>query len=436
MKNFNEINLPEGVLSVLAEKKIVTPTEIQQKSIPLLLNHDGDFVGRAQTGSGKTYAFGIPLISKIDTAKNEVQAVVLTPTRELCAQVGDELTELTKNLEEIKVQAIYGGVQLKHQVKEFNTDVKIIVATPGRLMDLIKRQVINLTTLKYLILDEADQLLLRGFRTDIDTILRNTDYTYSTWLFSATMAPEVDEVIELYLNKELETVFIGDDNSVNEDIEHNVIEVIPEEKLSVLLHFLTRFGDKKGIIFCRTKSGVQKLYKQLSANKFKSGAIHGDLPQGLRNKVMDQFRENNISILIATDVASRGVDVTDVGYVLQYHIADTKEAYLHRSGRTSRVGNKGTCLTFVFEDEISKLEDIEYDLNIKMNFLELPTVKDLLINRAILWGGKVAKEKPLDKTVDKQSREAFKKQLSHMSKDEILEKLMATYLREKQNTTS
>ena len=436
MKNFTDNNLSEGILSVLKEKNIETPTEIQAQAIPLLLKHDGDFVGRAQTGSGKTFAFGIPLISKLDLSKDEIQAVVLVPTRELCAQVGEELTELAKNIEEVKVQAIFGGVQLKHQIKEINNGVKIIVATPGRLTDLIKRQVINLKTLKYFVLDEADQLLLRGFRTDIDAILKGTDNSYATWLFSATMAPEVDEVIELYLNKELETVFIGDDNSVNEDIEHNVIEVIPEEKLSVLLHFLTRFGDKKGIIFCRTKSGVQKLYKQLSANKFKSGAIHGDLPQGLRNKVMDQFRENNISILIATDVASRGVDVTDVGYVLQYHIADTKEAYLHRSGRTSRVGNKGTCLTFVFEDEISKLEDIEYDLNIKMNFLELPTVKDLLINRAILWGGKVAKEKPLDKTVDKQSREAFKKQLSHMSKDEILEKLMATYLREKQNTTS
>lgn len=408
------------------------PSEIQEKSIPILLTHTGDFVGRSATGTGKTFAFGIPLLSRIDTQKGKVQAVVLVPTRELCEQVGNELIQLGQHIEGLKIESIYGGVSMKAQIHDLSNGTQVIVATPGRLMDLVRRKVVNLTELNFIVFDEADEMLLKGFRTDIDAILSTTDKSYSSWLFSATMPQEINGIINKYLRKELKRVLIGEAITTNEDIEHQYIQVLAEEKLNVLLHFLTRFGDQTGIIFCRTKSGVQKLYKQLSASKFSCGAIHGDLPQGLRNKVMDQYREGKINLLIATDVAARGVDVIDVGFVIQYHIADIADTYTHRSGRTSRAGNKGICLTFTFEEEEERRATIAEELTITMKQLELPSETDQLVNKAILWGRKISKEKPVGDKLDEKSKQEFKAQLSHLSSDELLEKLLATYLRENQ----
>ncbi len=433
MKNFSSSQLHSGLVKQLAEKGITSPTEIQAQSIPVLLKHKGDFVARSATGTGKTFAFGLPLLSRIMPAIGRVQAVILVPTRELCEQVGTELQYLAKGINGVKVEAIYGGVSLKSQIHELSNGVQVIVATPGRMMDLVNRKVLDLSVLKFVIFDEADEMLLKGFRTDIDKILASSSRNYSTWLFSATMPDEINGIIKKYLNKELLKISIGKKKQTNQGIDHQAIEVLATEKQNVLLHFLTRFGEQKIIIFCRTKSGVQKLYKQLSANKFSCGAIHGDLPQGLRNKVMDQFRAGGISTLIATDVAARGVDVENISTVIQYHLPDTSDAYTHRSGRTSRAGKQGVSLTFLFREEREKFAEIERELKLDTKYLDLPSEKDRLVNNAILWGRKVAKAKPVGDKLDEESKKQFVDELNHLSKDELFEKLLATYLKEHQD---
>ncbi|WP_020533989.1 DEAD/DEAH box helicase [Flexithrix dorotheae] len=433
MKSFSSTNIHQGILKALEEKGISNPTAIQSKTIPVLLAHKGDFVGRSATGTGKTFAFGIPLLSRMDTASGKIQAVVLVPTRELCEQVGNELIALGKYIPGLKIEGIYGGMSLKTQIQELSNGVHIVVATPGRLMDLIQRKVVYLSTVKFIVFDEADEMLLKGFQTDIDKILSSANRSYSSWLFSATMPDEINGIVNKYLKKELVKVGIGKSKETNAGIDHWVIELAAEEKLNVLLHFLTRFGNQKGIIFCRTKSGVQKLYKQLSANKFTCGAIHGDLPQGLRNKVMEQYKNDQIPLLLATDVASRGMDVQDIGFVIQYHLPDTVDAYTHRSGRTSRAGKTGISLTFVFPEERENWEKIKSNLKLMVKKVPVPSPKDQLINKAILWARKIAKNKPVaSDRLDDLSREDFKNELRHLSKDELLEKILATFLREHQ----
>lgn len=432
MNNFSVVGLHDGIIDFLNSKGISTPTEIQSKAIPLLLKHQGDFVGRSATGTGKTFAFGAPLLSRINAASGKVQAVVLVPTRELCEQVGNELIELGSNIDGLEIESVYGGVSLKSQIHDLSNGTQVVVATPGRLMDLVQRKVVDLSTLEFVIFDEADEMLLKGFRTDIDKILSTAGRNYSTWLFSATMPDEVHIIIKKYLNKELKKVLIGEAKGTNEGIEHQYVLVTSEEKQDVLLHFIGQWTDQRGIIFCRTKSGVQKLYKQLSANKLSCGAIHGDLPQGLRNKVMDQFRDGHIRLLLATDVAARGVDVENLGFVIQYHLPDTADAYTHRSGRTSRAGKLGVNLTFIFDEEREKFNEIKSDLKFKVKEIALPSVKDQLVNKAILWASKVAKEKPVGEKLSEEELQRFKAELWHLSKDELLDKLLATYLREQQ----
>ncbi len=433
MDKFSDYNLPSTIIKALKDKGIEEPTPIQSKAIPVLLNHDGDFIGRASTGTGKTIAFGIPLISKIDTASGTVQAVVLVPTRELCEQVGVELTALTKGMADMKIEAIYGGVSLKEQITELSQGTNILVATPGRMVDLIKRKVIDLSVLKTVVIDEADQMLLQGFQNDIDKILTTANKSYATWLFSATMPDQVNAIVKKYLKNDLVKVLVDKAKSTSKGIRHQVITVTPEEKQDVLLHFLNRYSGKKTIIFCRTKSGATKLYKQLSARKITAGTINGDLPQGLRNKMMDQFRSGSVDILVATEVASRGVDVEDVELVIQYHIPETADSYTHRSGRTSRAGKSGVCLSFVFTEEKETLNRIEQELDIRMQEVPVPSAKDQLVNKAIIWARKVSKEKPVGDKLDEATKQDFKKHLTKMSKDELLEKFLANYLREHQD---
>lgn len=432
MDKFSSSNIQLEIKKALAEKAIEIPSEIQAKTIPVLLTHEGDFIGRSATGTGKTYAYGAPLLSRIDADSGKVQAVVLVPTRELCEQVGKELTFLSKYMPNLKTESIYGGVSLKTQIHDLSNGTHVIVATPGRLMDLVQRNVVHLETLKYVVFDEADEMLFKGFQTDIDKILATANRTYATWLFSATMPDEVNHIINKYLHKDLIKVMIGKAETPNKGIQHQLIELAAEQKLDALLQYLKKYSNEKSIIFCRTKSGVQKLYKQLSANKFSCGAIHGDLPQGLRNKVMDQFRAGSISTLIATDVASRGVDVDNVGVVFQYHMPDTKESYTHRSGRTSRAGKTGISLTFIFPEEREKWDAIKKDLDLNFKTLPVPSPKDQLVGKAMVWAGKIAKSKPVGDKLDAATRQEFKDQLKHLSKDELLEKLLATYLREQQ----
>lgn len=433
MKSFSSSKLNPIVVKNLEEKNILVPTEIQKQAIPTLLEHEGDFVGKAATGTGKTIAFLTPLISKIDASKGILQAVILVPTRELSEQIGNELAYLVKGIEGFKTKAIYGGVSVKSQIHDLSNGVQVVVATPGRLIDLVGRNVVNVSSLKYVIFDEADEMLLKGFKTDIDKILDRTDRKYASWLFSATMPGDINNIIRKYLHNDLKRIYIDDTESNKPKIDHQFIEVEAEDKLNVLLHYLNSYGNKKGIVFCRTKSGVQKLYKQLSANKFSSGALHGDLPQGLRNKVIEQFKEHKINILLATDVAARGLDIEEVQFIIQYHLADTADSYTHRSGRTARKGNIGSCLTFTFPEEREKLDYLKEKLDIKFTEVTSPSYKDQQINKAYLWAKKIANEKYLTDAVTSQEKELFNKELQHLSKAELFEKMMAWYLRDSQS---
>ncbi|MFK7758064.1 MAG: DEAD/DEAH box helicase [Flavobacteriales bacterium] len=433
MKTFTKTKIHQGIRTVLEGRGIKKTTPVQEETIPLLLKHKGDFVCRAATGTGKTFAFGIPLLQRIEGDKKQIQALIIVPTRELCEQMGKEMQALSAYMKDVHVAAIYGGISLKSQTKDLTSETQVLIATPGRLMDLIERKLVDLAALQYCILDEADKMLLTGFKADIDKILTNVKTEYTTWLFSATMPEGVHEIIETRLTNDLKHVEIGDADQTNDGISHEYLELIPEQKLNVLLHYLEKYSGKRSIVFCRTKSGVQKLYKQLSANKFKSGAIHGDLPQGLRNKVMTQFKDGNIDILLATDVASRGVDVEDISHVIQYHLAETRDSYLHRTGRTSRAGKTGTAITFVFEEEKKKLLEIQEELNFELAQIPLPSPQDQLINRAVLWARKVAKEKPIPgELLPQKQRDEFRSEIEHLSTEELAEKLMAVYLRENQ----
>jgi ATP-dependent RNA helicase DeaD len=433
MKSFSSSKLHPIVVKNLEEKNILVPTDIQKEAIPTLLKHEGDFVGKAATGTGKTIAFLAPLITKIDISKGILQAVILVPTRELSEQIGNELAQLVSGIEGLKTKAIYGGVSVKSQIHDLSNGVQIVVATPGRLIDLIGRNVVNVSSLKYVIFDEADEMLLKGFKTDIDKILDRTDRKYASWLFSATMPGDINNIIRKYLHHDLKRIYIDDNEQNKPKIKHEYIQVEAEDKLNVLLHFLNSYSGKKGIVFCRTKSGVQKLYKQLSANKFSSGALHGDLPQGLRNKVVDQFKNNHINILLATDVAARGLDIDQVEFIIQYHLADTADSYTHRSGRTARKGNVGNSLTFIFPEEKEKLDYLKDKLNIEFNNVESPSYKDQQINKAFLWAKKIAKEKALSDVVTSEEKQLFNKELEHLSKAELFEKMMAWYLRDQQS---
>ena len=429
IQDFDSLGIQQRTVQFLHSKGIHKPTEIQAKAIPLLRTHVGDFAARSATGTGKTFTYGIPLVERVEVSKGKIQAVVLVPTRELCEQVGQELTQLASTVEGLKVQAIYGGVPIKTQIHDLSNGVQILVATPGRLMDLVERKIVRLQDLDTVVFDEADEMLLKGFQKDIDRILDTTDRSYNSWLFSATMPDAIHILIKNHLQRNLKKIRIGEDISTNQEIVHRAVVLRAEEKQSVLLYYLTRFGNQQGIVFCRTKSGVQKLHRQLSKNKFKCGAVHGDLPQGLRSKVMQQFRDGHINLLLATDVAARGIDITAVRFVIQYHHADSAVSYTHRRGRTSRIGDSGISLTFLFETEEEKMQEIAAQLKLDMEYVDVPGFEEQLMNKALLEARKIAREKPLGDLIDDESRAAYKRELAHLSKDELLEKMLAAYLR-------
>jgi ATP-dependent RNA helicase DeaD len=433
MHTFSLKGIHPSLLKVLADQGITEPTEIQEEVVPVLLKHDGDLVARSATGTGKTYAFGIPLLSRVNPAKGIVQGVVLVPTRELSEQVGSELIKLGAEIEGLSIAAIYGGVSMKAQTKAISNGAQIIVATPGRLMDLVKRDLVDLKRLEFVVFDEADEMLLKGFGMDVDRILDGAqDANYKTWLFSATMPYDINSMIKKYMKKDLKRVLLGSRNDANEGIIHQAVVVNEKEKQNVLLHTLTRWEGKKGIIFCRTKSGVNKLYKQLASHKIKSGALHGDLPQGLRTKMLDQYREGTLGLLVATDVAARGLDITDVEFVIQYHLPDVSTTYTHRSGRTSRIGNAGTCLTLLFKEDEALMRDFSKEIDFDLEWLDVPSEKDQLINNAIVWAGKIAQEKPVHEAVSDADKKSFNDRLAHLSREALMEKLLAGFLREQQ----
>ena len=376
MALFEELGLQEKILKAVEELGFTQPTPIQEKAIPVLLAGTKDLIGLAQTGTGKTAAFGLPLLQLIEGGKKHPQALIICPTRELCLQIVNEMEQFKKHLPAIHVVAVYGGSSITMQIRDIRRGVQIVVATPGRLIDLIERKAINLEEIKYVVLDEADEMLNMGFQEDIEFILQNTPRRDSTWLFSATMPPEIRQVSKRYMKEPFE-VTVGKKNTANKNVDHQFFVTQAQHRYETLKRLIDFNPGIYGIIFTRTKAEAQEISEKLTREGYDIDALHGDLSQQQRNKVMDEFREKTLQLLIATDVAARGIDVQGITHVINYELPDDVEVYTHRSGRTGRAGKTGVCMSIVHAREIGKIRQIERMVQVPFHKLEIPSGKDV-----------------------------------------------------------
>ncbi len=376
MMTFEGLGIDARLIQATTELGYINPTAIQEQAIPILLSGTNDFIGLAQTGTGKTAAFGLPLLHIIDAAAKYPQALVVCPTRELCMQIVKEIELFKKYMTGVSVVAVYGGASIGLQIRDLKRGVQIIVATPGRLIDLIERKAINLEQIKYVVLDEADEMLNMGFQDDIEFILKNTPQRDSTWLFSATMPPEIRKVSKRYM-KEPKEVTVGKVNTANKSIDHQYYVTTAHHRYETLKRIIDFNPGIYGIIFTRTKLDAQEISERLTREGYDIDALHGDLTQGQRDKVMGQFREKSLQLLIATDVAARGIDVQGITHVINFELPDDVEIYTHRSGRTGRAGNHGICVSIVHAKEAYKLKQIERINNSQFHKLDIPSGKDV-----------------------------------------------------------
>ncbi|MGB0897192.1 MAG: DEAD/DEAH box helicase [Flavobacteriaceae bacterium] len=425
-KTFSELGLSQIVIKSLADCNIITPTEIQEKVIPEILTTSNDVVGLAKTGTGKTAAFGLPLLEQIKIDHNVIQGVILAPTRELGQQIFNTISDFAKYIPELSITLACGGVPIKPQIERLSLSTHIVVATPGRLIDLIQRDAVSLKHVSHLVLDEADEML-SALKDGLDKIVAAIPKQRRTYLFSATMPGAIKQLIQNYMSKHITQVSADVSTTGNVSVDHKYVVVEPIEKLNVLMHFLSSQDGKQGIIFCKTKAAVNKLAKNLAINRFSSGALHGSLSQGIRDRIMGQFRDHHISILVATDLAARGIDIKDLAYVVNYHLPDTYEAYVHRSGRTARAGASGLALSVIQDDELQDIPDFEDELQIQFTELDKPDDNAVAENNTVLWAKKIFKTKP-NRELSPELKNRVKTVFHHLTKDELIEKLLANYV--------
>lgn len=376
MTTFESLGIDARLIRATDELGYVQPTPIQEQAIPVLLSGTIDFIGLAQTGTGKTAAFGLPLLHIIDAQEKYPQALIVCPTRELCMQIVKELELFKKYVTGVSVVAVYGGASIGLQIRDLKRGVQIVVATPGRLIDLIERKAIDLAQIKYVVLDEADEMLNMGFQDDIEFILKNTPERESTWLFSATMPPEIRKVSKRYM-KDPKEVTVGKVNTANKSIDHQYYVSSAQHRYETLKRIIDFNPGIYGIIFTRTKVDAQEISERLTREGYDIDALHGDLTQVQRDKVMGQFREKSLQLLIATDVAARGIDVVGITHVINYELPDDVEIYTHRSGRTGRAGAQGICISIVHSKEMYKLKQIERINHSQFHKLDIPSGKDV-----------------------------------------------------------
>jgi ATP-dependent RNA helicase DeaD len=371
LKTFSDLGISGPFIKALEEIDIVVPTEIQEKAIPALIEKGTDFIGQAQTGTGKTAAYGLPILQGINPDKPVVQALILSPTRELGQQIAKQLFKFTKYIpKKIFIESVYGGANIDEQIRSLRRPTHIVVATPGRLVDLLERKAIDLSFITTLVLDEADEMLSLGFRKELDTILKFTAGKRHTWLFSATMPVGIKTIISSYMSPKAMKVEVNRNNIVNKDIEHKFLICSRLEKPEVLFQFLRTQGAGRGLVFCRTKIEAQTVTKRLQAKKINADALHGDMLQKERDKVMRAFKNSKLQILVATDLAARGIDVKELAFVVHYQLPEKSDYYTHRSGRTGRAGNKGFSLSLVTPREVDGLKGIERELGIKVKEIQ------------------------------------------------------------------
>jgi ATP-dependent RNA helicase DeaD len=351
-------------INALAELHIVEPTYIQQKVIPVLMAGPTDMVAQAQTGTGKTAAYGLPLLAQMDASREDVQGLILCPTRELAKQVAKQLFKFTKYSDKIFAEAVYGGEHIDRQIAALKRPTQIVVATPGRLIDLVKKQAVDLNSVKTVVLDEADEMLSMGFKDELNEILSFLPAVQNKWLFSATIPDGIQRIISKHLSPNAERIEVKQEDVVNENITHLYEVCDDDQKLYALQLFLKSQGQSRGVIFCKTKAAAKKLAQQLIAKNVATEAIHGDLYQKERDKVMRAFKNESLRVLVATDLAARGIDISNLSFVAHFQLPESDEYYLHRSGRTARAGKEGVSMCFVTNEELRVLKHYERSLGI------------------------------------------------------------------------
>ncbi len=372
MTKFKALGLNKALLDAVADLGFETPSEVQEKTIPKLLQEETDLVALAQTGTGKTAAFGFPLIQKIESESRTTQGLILSPTRELCLQITNELQQYAKYVKGLNIVAIYGGASIVEQSKQIKRGAQIIVATPGRMKDMIGRGMINITKIDYCILDEADEMLNMGFYEDIKDILSNTPKEKSTWLFSATMPKEVSTIAKKFMHNPYE-VTVGAKNAGVDTVQHEYYVVGGRDRYEALKRLADANPGIFSVVFCRTKRDTQRVAEKLIGDGYNAGALHGDLSQNQRDLVMNSFRKKQIQMLVATDVAARGIDVDDISHVINYQLPDEIETYTHRSGRTGRAGKSGISMVIITRSELRKIKTIENIIKQKFEAKKIPT---------------------------------------------------------------
>jgi ATP-dependent RNA helicase DeaD len=421
--SFESLGIEEGLLHSIKVLGFTEPTPIQEKAIPVLLQGTKDFIGLAQTGTGKTAAFGLPLLQLIHKEDRFPQALIICPTRELCLQITNDLHSFKSKKETILVTAVYGGASIGDQIRALKKGTHIVVATPGRLIDLIERKAINLEKIHYVVLDEADEMLNMGFKDDIEFILKNTPKRQSTWLFSATMPAGIRQVSKRYMDNPFE-ITIGKMNAGAANIDHQYYSTQHANRYETLKRIIDFNPGIYGIIFTRTKADAQGITEQLTREGYDIEALHGDLTQQQRDKVMGRFREKSIQLLIATDVAARGIDVQGITHVINYELPDDTEVYTHRSGRTGRAGKSGISISIVTPKEIYRLRQIEKLVNTRLHKMDIPSGKDVCRKQFFHFIDKM-----LQADISHGEYEAYlpvlKEKFAAVEKEEILQRVAA-----------
>ena len=422
MSTFKELGLNEDLLNAINDLGFETPSEVQEKAIPILLEEDKDLVALAQTGTGKTAAFGFPMLQKINVDSRTTQGLILSPTRELCLQITNELKLYGKYCKGLNVTAIYGGASITDQARSVKRGAQIIVATPGRMKDMISRNMVDISKIQYAVLDEADEMLNMGFFEDITDILSHTPDDKSTWLFSATMPKEVSVIAKKFMYDPIE-ITVGNKNESTSNVSHEYYLVNARDRYQALKRLADANPDIFSVIFCRTKRDTQKVAENLIEDGYSAGALHGDLSQNQRDLVMKSFRNNQIQMLVATDVAARGIDVDDITHVINYQLPDEAETYTHRSGRTGRAGKTGISMVIVSKSEVRKIKSIERIIKKEFEKKEIPSGTDIVEVQLMSLANKIHTTETnheIDKHLD-----SINELFADTDKDELIKKFFS-----------
>jgi ATP-dependent RNA helicase DeaD len=420
MNHFKTLGVNAEILKAIEDLGFETPTPIQTQAIPMLITGDRDFIGLAHTGTGKTAAFGLPLLELTDFESPKTQALIICPTRELCVQIAKDLNSYAKYIDNVNIVAVYGGTSIVNQIKDIKRGAQIIVATPGRLMDLMERKAVNIKNIQFVVLDEADEMLNMGFREDIENILSDTPEDKLTWLFSATMPAEVRAISKNFMFEPLE-VTIGNKGEGNVNIEHQYYAVKEKDKYSALKRIMDMNENIFGIVFSRTKIETQEIAEKLMKDGYNADALHGDLSQQQRDKVMARFRNRSLQMLIATDVAARGIDVNNVTHIIHYSLPDEIENYTHRSGRTARAGKTGISIALIAPRDLGKIRQIERLAKIKFRQEKLPTGVEVCKNKLFSIIHKIHNVEVNNAEIEPYLPQIFD-ELKELSKEELIKR--------------